>query len=87
MKKWEKIERKIYFSDAPLFIYIHGGYWQAFSKETCAFCVSPLIKAGIRVIVLGYDLCPEVTLEQITKQIESAADFILNYAAIDIATT
>lgn len=76
-----KIEQFVFHViDAPLFVYIHGGFWQELDKETSAYCVGPLVKAGIRVIILDYDLCPSVTLEQITKQIERAADVVLNYA-------
>lgn len=40
------------------FVYVHGGYWQELNKDISAYCVEPLINAGIRVIVPGYDLVP-----------------------------
>lgn len=40
------------------FIYIHGGYWQDLHKDISAYCVEPLVNAGIRVIIPGYDLAP-----------------------------
>lgn len=43
------------------FVYIHGGYWQELNKDISAYCVEPLVNAGIRVVVPGYDLAPKGT--------------------------
>ncbi|XP_055549494.1 kynurenine formamidase [Wyeomyia smithii] len=67
--------------NAPLFVYIHGGYWQMLSKEESAYCAKPLVKSGYRVMIVDYDLCPEVTLDQLVKQIKRAGMFVLKYAA------
>jgi arylformamidase len=40
------------------FVYIHGGYWQELNKDISAYCTEPLVNAGIRVIIPGYDLAP-----------------------------
>lgn len=66
--------------DAPLFVYVHGGYWQMLSKKESAYCVRPLVQKGYRVIVLDYELCPKITLEELVQQIKSAGEYILNYA-------
>lgn len=34
--------------ESPIFVYIHGGYWQARSKDISAYPVIPLWNAGIR---------------------------------------
>lgn len=71
----------IEFSDAPIFIYIHGGYWQEpIDKSISAYTVQPFVDAGHKVIVLDYDLCPNITLEQLVNQIQRAGIFIVNYA-------
>ncbi|XP_055319834.1 kynurenine formamidase isoform X2 [Sitodiplosis mosellana] len=66
--------------DAPIFIYIHGGYWQELDKTVSAYVVEPLYKAGHKVIVLDYDLCPNISLEQLVDQIQRAGISIVNYA-------
>jgi arylformamidase len=66
---------------SPIFVYIHGGYWQELSKELSAYCVHPLVKAGIRVIILEYELCPKITLVNLVQQIQKAGIHILKYAA------
>lgn len=43
------------------FVYIHGGYWQDLNKDISAYCVEPLVNAGIRVVIPGYDLAPKGT--------------------------
>uniref|UniRef100_A0A182MAI7 Kynurenine formamidase n=1 Tax=Anopheles culicifacies TaxID=139723 RepID=A0A182MAI7_9DIPT len=67
-------------ADAPLFVYIHGGYWQMLEKETSAYSAKPLVDRGIRVMIVGYELCPEVTLEELVRQLKVAGEFVLNYA-------
>lgn len=66
--------------DAPLFVYVHGGYWQMLSKKDSAYCAKPLVRKGYRVIVVDYELCPKVTLEELVKQMQRAGEYILNYA-------
>ncbi|XP_307845.5 kynurenine formamidase [Anopheles gambiae] len=66
--------------DAPLFVYVHGGYWQMLEKETSAYPAKPLVDRGVRVMIVGYELCPEVTLEELVRQMKAAGEFVLNYA-------
>ena len=54
---------------APLVVFIHGGYWRALDKSDHSFVVPPLTEAGAVVVNLNYDLCPDVTLEEICAQI------------------
>lgn len=39
-------------------MYVHGGYWQELNKDISSYCVEPLVNAGIRVVIPGYDLAP-----------------------------
>lgn len=55
--------------DAPIFVFIHGGYWQESSKGGNTFLVQPLVSAGVRVFLLGYDLCPKITLSALYDEI------------------
>lgn len=67
-------------ASSPLFIFIHGGYWVGLSKEDSTFTVEPLVGAGTRVAVLGYDLCPSVTLEELVAEIHTAISLLLKQA-------
>ena len=58
--------------DAPLAVFIHGGYWQKLDKSFFSHCAAGLNARGVAVAVLGYDLCPQVTLRQIVGQMRAA---------------
>ncbi|XP_037910103.1 kynurenine formamidase-like isoform X2 [Hermetia illucens] len=66
---------------APVIVYIHGGYWQEFSKDLSAFWVTPYLENGYRVILMGYDLCPAVTLSELVDEIKGGLKYCLQYAA------
>ena len=66
---------------APLLMFIHGGYWQGLDKSMFSFVTESLIEAGIAVAVVGYDLCPAVTIEHIAGEIRRAACFLEHNAA------
>ena len=61
---------------APLFLWIHGGYWRASSKDDNAFVVAGLIARGFAVAVMNYTLAPEVTLDEIVRQTRAAVAFL-----------
>ncbi|KAL5277828.1 AFMID family protein [Megaselia abdita] len=74
----------VYFKDeeetSKIFIYVHGGCWQMLDKDVSGYCVAPLVDNGHRVIVVDYNLCPEVSLQKITEEIKECVDHILRYA-------
>lgn len=61
---------------APVLVYLHGGYWQGGDKALYSFIAPPFIADGIDVVVVGYDLCPAVTITQITEEIRQALAYL-----------
>lgn len=61
---------------APTLVYVHGGYWQRGDKSIYSFIAPPFVAAGINVVVLGYDLCPSVTITRISEEIREAIAYI-----------
>ena len=61
----------------PLWVFIHGGYWQASDKDQHAQYAAGMLQAGYAVAMLNYGLCPEVPLESIVGQIRSALQFLV----------
>lgn len=59
-------------ADAPVHMYIHGGYWQANTRKSSSFIARPLVAAGAHVAVVDYGLCPAVTIDEIGRQIRAA---------------
>src|SRR5689334_7591731 len=43
---------------APLFVFIHGGYWRALERGTFSFLAEPWLARGVHVALPGYDLAP-----------------------------
>ncbi|MGP3971940.1 alpha/beta hydrolase [Streptomyces sp. 6N223] len=52
-------------ADAPLLVFVHGGYWQELSKDESAFAARGLLAAGVSFAALGYGLAPRYTLREI----------------------
>lgn len=68
-------ERYDYFparKDAPLLIFIHGGYWQMRAKETFRFLAKGPLSQGFHFASIGYTLAPEYTLPEIISEVRGA---------------
>ena len=55
-------------SNAPLVVFIHGGYWQALDGSWFSHMARGLNAHGIGVAVSTYDLCPQVSVADIIMQ-------------------
>ena len=58
--------------DAPLFAFIHGGYWMRNSKEAFACVALGPLALGLDVATIGYTLAPEASLTQMVAEIRAA---------------
>jgi arylformamidase len=65
---------------APLFVFIHGGYWQRNEKERFSFLASGPRAHGIDVAVPGYTLASDARLTDIVKEIRQALTFLAERA-------
>ena len=56
--------------NAPVHIYIHGGYWRAtyVGRSTYSHLAAPMVAAGATVVLPDYDLCPNVRITDIVEQ-------------------
>lgn len=61
---------------APTLVYLHGGYWQGGDRSLYSFIAPPFVAAGLNVVVVGYDLCPAVTITEIAGEVREALAFI-----------
>lgn len=59
-------------ADAPVEVYIHGGYWRARHKDDYSYLAEPIVDAGGICAVVNYALCPDVTLDEIVRQCRAA---------------
>ena len=69
----------IYAADkpgGPVLVYIHGGYWRSGSKEDNCNFVPTFTKRGATVVLIEYDLCPQVTVTEIVRQTRAAIAWV-----------
>lgn len=59
-------------SGAPVFIFVHGGYWRANTAKEFSCVVLGLQPLGITTVVVNYALRPKVTIDEITRQARAA---------------
>lgn len=57
---------------APVFVFIHGGYWQRLDKNDYDFVARPFVEMGAAVVNVNYDLAPKVTITEIVRQVRGA---------------
>src|SRR6202161_4768750 len=62
--------------NAPTLLFIHGGYWQARSKEVFTIFAEGPMAHGINVALIGYTLAPDATLDQIVAEIHQGIDYL-----------
>jgi arylformamidase len=61
---------------APLAMFVHGGYWRSLDPSLHSHVARGPSANGIMVAVVGYDLCPTVTIADIIGQIRRACVFL-----------
>jgi arylformamidase len=65
-------------ADAPIILFIHGGYWQSLDKSYFSHLARGANERGYSVAIPSYDLAPAATLSQIIACTQSAASFVMN---------
>ena len=78
----EKLDVFLPTSDnAPILVFIHGGYWRALDKRDVSFVAPSFVQDGAMVVVPNYALCPAVSIETITLQMVRAVEWVYRNAA------
>lgn len=68
-------------SDAPTWIFIHGGYWRRLDKSDFSFPAEPFTNAGVSYISVNYALAPNVSVAEIVRQVRTATRWTLEHCA------
>lgn len=66
---------------APVVVFFHGGYWRAFSSKDFSGVALGLHALGITTVVVNYALCPQVAIDEITRQARAAVAWTLRHIA------
>jgi arylformamidase len=67
--------------NAPIHVFIHGGYWRAFSADDFSFVAEAGLSQGVTTVVINHDLCPRVRIAEITRQARAALAWVWHNAA------
>jgi arylformamidase len=58
--------------EAPLAVFIHGGWWRNFDPSLFSHFAGGLNAHGLGVAVAGYNLCPQVSIAHIVDEMRRA---------------
>lgn len=67
--------------EAPLFVFLHGGYWRSLDKSYFSWVAPPLVAAGVSVAIPNYALVPSVTMQTIVRQALAAHAWLYRHAS------
>jgi arylformamidase len=74
-------------ANAPVVVFIHGGYWRSLDKSDHSFVAPALHEMGACVVVVNYALCPgtpeaPVTIPDIAQQMVKALAWTWHHIAL-----
>jgi len=69
-------------ADAPVLVFIHGGYWRSSDKSLHGFLAPAFSADGALVMIPNYALCPAVGIEHIALQLARCLAWVHRHAAI-----
>lgn len=61
---------------APVFLFVHGGYWRALDAADSGFMAEAMAGRGICTVVVNYALAPTVDLDEIVRQCRAALAWV-----------
>ncbi|MBQ0932375.1 alpha/beta hydrolase [Ideonella alba] len=63
--------------DAPVLVFIHGGYWRSLDKSDHSFIAPSFVADGAHVVVPNYSLCPGVGIADIALEMTRVIAWIV----------
>ncbi|VVD85454.1 alpha/beta hydrolase [Pandoraea anhela] len=61
---------------APVFFFVHGGYWRALNKSDSSNMAPAFTQAGATVVTINYSLAPGASLDTIVDQTRRALAWV-----------
>jgi arylformamidase len=65
----------------PVHMFIHGGYWRAFSKDDYSLVAETVTAAGAIAVIVDYALMPAVRMGRLVDQVARAKQWVLDNIA------
>ena len=69
-------------TDAPIAVFLHGGYWQALGREWFSGIAPSLLAHGVSLAIPSYDLAPKVRLGRILSQVRQAVEAVRDLSPV-----
>jgi arylformamidase len=63
-------------ANAPVLVFIHGGWWHFLDKSDHSFVAEPFLKNGASVVLLNYPLAPMVAIEDIVESVRKGVAWV-----------
>jgi arylformamidase len=63
-------------SPLPIHLFVHGGYWRAFSKRDYSFVAESIAAQGAIAAILDYSLMPSARMARLVDQVRRAARWL-----------
>lgn len=60
----------------PVFVFVHGGYWRALSKDDSSFMAGTLARSGIATAAVDYRLAPDASIGEIVREVRAACAYL-----------
>lgn len=67
-------------ADAPLHVFVHGGYWRSGEKKDYRFVAQPVLAVGGIAALVEYDLMPGHRLPTLVDQVRRAVLWLQDHA-------
>lgn len=68
-------------SGAPIYVFIHGGYWYSLDKSDCSYVAEGMVPHGVTTVVNNYVLAPHASMDEIVRQNRAALAWLWQNAA------
>jgi arylformamidase len=62
---------------SPVVIFIHGGYWRSGAAEDNLVLAPAIAALGARPVFLGYPLCPDTPLREVSQAVRRGVEALL----------
>lgn len=66
--------------NAPLLVFIHGGYWRSLDKHDFSFLAPAFVNAGVAVAMPNYGLAPATPIAEMVRQMLRALAWLYRHA-------
>ena len=66
--------------NAPVHVFIHGGYWMALDKSDFSYIAEVFVSAGATSVILNYGLAPALKMDEIVRQTREGLAWIRRHA-------